>query len=359
MTETGGNFMIAMMRRLRSGAGGIRFDRTALSAVALSIVLLYGAALGESFGWLPNGIWLGERTAGTGGPTWLAERRAPRPPKEMRGAAPWLVKPVETTGALVDFFRRVDYRLDAVREGDQSGPRIVVEQVPTDLHRLEPAAHRKRVFIKLILPLVLFENERILADRKRLVELNEDIKRFGRIPDPGDRAWLSRMCERYGLDVADANALLRRLDVIPPSLAVAQAAEESGWGTSRFVRLGNAVFGQRTFAVGAGLVPLRRGENSTYEVRSFGRLLDSVAAYMFNLNSHSAYGRFRRAREHLRRTRGEIDGHALASTLDRYSERRGAYVRAIRAIIFSGGLRELDRARLRDGRVVATVKPEA
>jgi Bax protein len=263
-----------------------------------------------------------------------------------------------SVSALVDAFQKVDYRLDAVRKGDQPVPRIIVEKLPADLHRLESLSQRKRVFIKLILPLVLYVNEQILTERGRLVELREDIDRFGRIPDPSDRAWLARMGERYGLDTLEIDALLRRIDMIPPSLAVAQAAEESGWGSSRFAREGNAVFGQYTFVSGSGLVPLRRDKDRIHEVRSFSRLLDSVGAYMFNLNYHRAYGKFRRAREHQRKSRGRIDGYALAGTLKRYSERGDAYVKTIRAIIKSGGLRALDRARLGAGAPPARVEPK-
>ncbi len=342
-----------MIKRRRSPAPGFRFDRTALLTLAACVASLYGAALSEAVGWLPQRGWLGEHAAYARATTWPTVWRVPEPADQAQSMAPWLFKGVESVGALVDFFRRVDYQLEAVRQGDQPVPRVVIEQMPADLHGLEPAAQRKRVFIKLILPLVLFVNERILADRERLAELREDIRRFGRIPDPRDRAWLDHRRECYGVDVLDIEALLRRIDVIPPSLAVAQAAVESGWGTSRFVREGNAVFGQRTFAKGAGLVPLRRGEGETHEVRSFGRLLDSVAGYMFNLNSHHAYAAFRRARERQRKTHGELDGHALASTLKRYSERRGAYVQAIREIIETGDLRALDRARLGNGRATA------
>lgn len=333
---------------------GVRFDFAALAVVASSVLLLYALLLGEVAGWLPAPDGGAQRAAGAWAPALPVVR--PEPPGSAQAVrpAPWL----GSVSALVDAFQEADYRLDAVRKGDQAVPRIIVEKLPADLHRLESLPKRKRVFIKLILPLVLYVNEQILSERGRLVELREDIDRFGRIPDPNDRAWLARMGERYGLDTLDIDALLRRIDMIPPSLAVAQAAEESGWGSSRFAREGNAVFGQYTYVSGAGLVPLQRDKDQIHEVRSFSRLLDSVGAYMFNLNYHRAYGKFRRAREHQRKSRGRIDGYALAGTLKRYSERGDAYVKTIRAIIKSGGLRALDRARLGAGAPPARVEPK-
>lgn len=333
---------------------GVRFDSAALAVVASSVVLLYALLLGEAAGWLPASDGVAQRAAGAWAPALPIGR--PEPPDSAQAVrpAPWL----GSVSALVDAFQKVDYRLDAVRKGDQPVPRIIVEKLPADLHRLESLSQRKRVFIKLILPLVLYVNEQILSERGRLVELREDVDRFGRIPDPRDRAWLARMGERYGLDTLDIDALLRRIDMIPPSLAVAQAAEESGWGSSRFAREGNAVFGQYTYVSGSGLVPLQRDKDRSHEVRSFSRLLDSVGAYMFNLNYHRAYGKFRRTREHQRKSRGRIDGYALAGTLERYSERGGAYVKTIRAIIKSGGLRALDRARLGAGAPPAQAEPK-
>jgi Bax protein len=336
-----------------------RFDFVAMSVVATTILFLYGAVLGEAVGWLPQSGWIRGYAVESGAPIWFSRQRVPLSEDNLRIGPTWRVHPVKSASALADYFQRVDYRLQPVRDGIQQVPRIVIEQMPEDLHSLKPALQRKRVFIKLLLPLVLFVNERIWADRGRLIELREDIRRFGVIPDPSDRRWLRRMCKQYGLDVVNVDALLRHIDVIPPSLAIAQAAEETGWGTSRFVREGNAVFGQRTFEDDTGLVPKRREEGETYQVRAFGRLLDSVAAYMFNLNSHHAYAAFRRARDHQRKTLGDLDGHTLAGTLERYSERRKAYVEAIREIIKTGGLRALDRARLGDGNLAARSAPKA
>lgn len=323
-----------MHRRLKDP----RFAYGSLGLVALSVFLLFAMALGGGEGRRLDPAALVRQ--GDIRIPWMV--RAPQTVVTPQGAA---MSAISIHG-LEEYFRRVDYRLSGVRRGEQAVPRIFVDRIPPDLAMLRSPRERKHAFVKMMLPLVLAANERILAERQRLIALRG---RSGAL-DPGERAWLERMSARYGLEAPDIEALLRRVDAVPPSLALAQAAEESGWGTSRFVREGNAVFGQRTFAAGAGLVPRRRVNGETHEVRSFGRLLDSVASYMTNLNSHYAYGEFRRVREEQRRKLNFLDGYALAPTLNGYSERGEDYTRRLRSIIRSNGLRALDRARFRDDR---------
>jgi Bax protein len=260
-----------------------------------------------------------------------------------------------TVSSLVSVFRRTDYRLGSVLSGEMSVPRILVDAMPADIAGVKSPADRKRVFIQLMLPLALRVNEQILVERERLTKMNEKLGGFFGTLDPDEAEWLDGMRRRYGLETADIGALLRRVDVVPPSLALAQAAEESGWGTSRFAREGNALFGQRTFAQGKGLVPLSRGEGQNFEVMIYDRLLDSVAAYMANLNSHRAYKEFRLAREYQRKTWGLLDGYDLAGTLERYSERGEAYVGTIRSIIANNDLRTLDSAQLGDGATIVAI----
>ncbi|MFQ5958586.1 MAG: glucosaminidase domain-containing protein [Alphaproteobacteria bacterium] len=307
----------------------LRFEYTSLGFVVLSVVLLYGLALSGPAAVIRDGDILA---------AWVV--RAPQSMVMAWGSA---VGEVSIRG-LEEYSRRVDYRLGGVRRGEHAVPRILVDRIPPELAMLRSPRERKRAFVKVMLPLVLAANERILAERRRLIELRGKSGAF----EPGERAWLEHMSARYNLETPDVEALLRRVDAVPPSLALAQAAEESGWGTSRFVREGNALFGQRTFAAGSGLIPLQRDESETHEVRSFKRLLDSVASYMTNLNSHYAYDEFRKAREEQRKIRDSLDGYALARTLTGYSERGAEYTRTIRSIIRSNGLRALDRARFRD-----------
>ncbi len=333
-------------------ADNLRFEHAALAVVMVSVVSLYGLVLGEKAATLATTVEPGESVVRAPGPG----RASPALPAAV-AVALRLVKPAGSVSALRDLFRKVDYHLDDVRSGRQPVPRILVDQIPVDLHRLDTLTERKRVFIKLMLPLVLSVNEGILADRRRLIELRAKARPVLGALDRHERAWLERLRERYGLRARDLDALLARVDMVPPSLAIAQAVEESGWGTSRFVREGNAVFGQRSFVRGAGLVPLRRDAGEKHEVRSFERLLDSVVGYAINLNRHPAYREFRMARKIQRAAQGTLDGYALAGTLERYSEDRDAYIRRIRMLIETNGLRAFDRAWLDDGATKARSEP--
>ena len=171
-----------------------------------------------------------------------------------------------------------------------------------------------------MLPIVLQVNEEIMAERKRLWALRTRL-RMGRRLDAIERLWLIVRAERYGVARGDIDGLLRRLDVIAPSMALAQAAEESGWGTSRFARQGNAIFGQWVFAEPGALTPMRRDKGKAHGIRTFASLLDGARSYARNLNSHRAYGAFRALRAKLRRAGKPLDGALLAGTLVRYSKR--------------------------------------
>ena len=143
-------------------------------------------------------------------------------------------------------FARLGYDLESVVRKDQPVPRVFLASLPRDMKEIREIKTRKALFFKSILPLVLQVNEEILEDRKRLWGLRTAM-RMGRQISAVDRLWLSVVRDRYRVKSDDIDELLRRVDVIPPSIALAQAAEESGWGTSRFVREGNAIFGQWTF----------------------------------------------------------------------------------------------------------------
>jgi Bax protein len=165
----------------------------------------------------------------------------------------------------------------------------------------------------------------------------------------GGRYWMSRLAHDYGLKEIDFAALKARVDIIPASLALAQAANESGWGTSRFVREGNALFGQWTWDSSQGIAPKDRQEGKgNYSVRSFPDLGGSVSAYMRNLNTHSAYKTLRKTRAAMRASGKAPSGHALAGGLLRYSQRGKAYVEEIRGMISYDDFQRFDSARLGD-----------
>jgi len=248
--------------------------------------------------------------------------------------------------SLAQGFARIGYHFDRVRDEGAPVPRVFLAKLPEDLHAVPEVALKKTVFFQTMLPLVLKENERILADRHRLHGLKVK-KALGRKLPARDRLWLAVMAERYKVKDENVDALLQRVDVIPPSLAMAQAAEESGWGTSRFAQAGNALFGQWTTTGDEGIVPNARDEGADHKVKTFETLSQSVAAYMRNLNTHRAYRAFRTARTKMRQAGAPLDGFALAGTLTRYSERGPKYVKSVRTIIDSNGLSALDDARLK------------
>lgn len=255
--------------------------------------------------------------------------------------------PAPSAAQLWDTFLGLDYRWDEVQSGEPV-PRLRMTRLPHDLGQVSEIPLRKAIFFKAVLPLVLQANERIAADRERLWALRHRA-RMGAHILAQDRIWLMAQAESYGTKPFDFDELLTRMDVVPPSLALAQSAEESGWGTSRFVREGNALFGQYTTATDGHLVPAGLEDRPGIRVQAFNRLLDSVHAYALNLNTHNAYRRFRDVRAAMRTEGTTVDGMQLAQTLDRYSARGNAYVRTILSLIRGNRLSALDGARLAEG----------
>ncbi len=250
-----------------------------------------------------------------------------------------------TAGSLRATFGRLGYRLDNIKSGVKQVPRVFLAELPGDLAQVPENKQRKALFFKAMLPLVLQVNEEILTDRRQLWSLRYRIG-LGEKPSAAESLWLRVMTERYDVKAGDISALISRIDIVPPALALAQAAEESGWGTSRFAKEGNAIFGQWTFSSSDGLTPLKRDEGKNHQVKAFDSLIDSVRAYTMNLNSHRAYKGFRSARQAIRRVGGPLDSRVLAGTLLKYSERGVAYVTALRGLIDFNGLSPLDDARL-------------
>ena len=230
------------------------------------------------------------------------------------------------------------YTLEGVRAAEVEVPRLYAARLPADLPNLDSIDVRKQVFVKLLLPLVLAENERILADRERLLRLRDEVYAGGSL-DPVDAVWLGTIAERYGVKPRFPDVLpelARRVDAVPPSLAIGQAALETGWGTSAVAQRGHAMFGQ--------MIAISDGDRTM--VRRFGQLAHAVEAYALNLNTHKAYGRFRAKRADQRAKSQAPDGYELALTLANYSERKTDYVRDVRGIIRANRLRPLDSARL-------------
>jgi len=230
------------------------------------------------------------------------------------------------------------FELDKVLAGAAPVPRLYFASLPGDLDRVGDFAQRKATFLKAALPLVLLINESIIADRRRLLALRDE-HAAGFNPQPDDRAWLADLVQRYKLRAVDFDELLRRVDAIPPSLAIGQAATETGWGTSRPALKGNALFGQM-------IVVNLPGDDGTPVptpvVQSFDDLYNGVRAYAENLNTHPAYAEFRRLRAQLRESGETPDGYRLIGALLPYSERGADYVADVRTMIRTNDLGRLD-----------------
>ncbi|MBV1901710.1 MAG: glucosaminidase domain-containing protein, partial [Kordiimonadaceae bacterium] len=218
-------------------------------------------------------------------------------------------------------------------------PRVYLSRLPEVLPEIHHAPKKKRLFTSTMLPIILRANELIIADRGRLIALRK--KLLGQQPlKRVEREWLYTTARSYKeklpktLKADDINILLFKIDVIPPSLALAQAAIETGWGTSKFAQQGNALFGEWVWDKNAaGIVPSGREEGKTHRIKSFEYLLDSVRSYMVNLNRHHSYTDLRHRRAELRQHSLIVTGAALAPALSSYSQRGTDYVNDVLSII--------------------------
>jgi Bax protein len=272
--------------------------------------------------------------------------KGPPPPYRGPSPSPSLEYRASTVDALRARFEALEYSLDAVRRRESTVPRVFVTQLPQDLSRIESVDARKELFLSAILPLILKVNERLAADRSRLLRIKRELESKGRVSE-NDSDWLAGSQEVYSAESGDLRALTARVDEIPVSLALAQAATESGWGTSRFAILGNALFGQWTEDRNVrGLRPAKRSDSRSHRVRAFETLIRSVWNYALNLNTHPGYREFRQARASARHAGRPLSGNLLASTLSRYSERGAVYTEELRTIIRANRLSELDGANL-------------
>jgi Bax protein len=235
---------------------------------------------------------------------------------------------------------------------DRGVPSIILENFPADLGTIREVTEKKRIFFLSLLPMVLLINHEISQQRDevlRILHLHEQ----GKSLSEDDRSHLWQLTRTYRLegdplhDGRLREELLHRIDTLPPSMVLAQAATESAYGTSRFALLGNNLFGQWTYSPGSGLVPEGRAAGKTHEVRRFPTLYDSVRSYALNLNTHGAYKTLRLKRAAARASGEPLRGSDLAEGLHHYSERRGDYVREIRAIIRDNQLASLSATTLR------------
>ena len=236
-------------------------------------------------------------------------------------------------------FEDTNYTLDDVRKKKLVKP-VALTLLPGEIKMIENTNQRKEFFIQIILPLILQENNNIRIDRKRLFSIinksnNTDL----------EKKWLQKKYKQYGVSSKDLSTLKIRMDEIPVSLAIAQAAKETGWGTSRFAQEGNALFGQWTWS-GEGLKPKDADKNQGHKVMKFNVLQASVRAYQRNLNTHSSYRNLRKARAELRDKGKALDSLVLVKYLNQYAETGEKYVEVLTQIIKQNNLKDFDDAKL-------------
>ena len=244
-----------------------------------------------------------------------------------------------SASTIEQLFKDTDYTLSKVRKSKKVKP-IRLSLLPNEIKQIESSKKRKSLFIQIILPLILEENNLILIDRKRLFSILNKNKNSKK-----EINWLNRKFKQYGVLNKDIPTLKVRMDIIPVSLAIAQAAKETGWGTSRFALEGNALFGQWTWS-GEGIKPAGAESDTKHKVMKFKVLKASVRAYQRNLNTHSSYKNFRQLRAQLRDDSEKLDSLLLADQLDNYAETGKEYTKILKQIINQNSLKDFDDVKL-------------
>ena len=240
---------------------------------------------------------------------------------------------------LEELFKDTKYNLKKIRKDKIVKP-VIISLLPNEIKKIENTKKRKNLFIQIVLPLILEENNRIRVDRKKLFSiLNKNIN------SNLEKRWINKKFKQYGVVNKDLSTLKIRMDMVPVSLAIAQSAKETGWGTSRFALEGNALFGQWTWE-GEGIKPSGADTNSTHKVMKFKVLKASVRAYIRNLNTHRSYKSFRRERAEQRDNFEKFNSLELANHLDKYAETGKQYVKILKQIIKQNSLTDFDDAKI-------------
>jgi len=244
-----------------------------------------------------------------------------------------------SASTIEQLFEDTNYSLSEVRKSKKVKP-IRLSLLPNEIKQIESSKKRKSLFIQIILPLILEENNLILLDRKKLFSILNKNKNSKK-----EINWLNRKFKQYGVLNKDIPTLKVRMDIVPVSLAIAQAAKETGWGTSRFALEGNALFGQWTWS-GDGIKPAGADSDTKHKVMKFRVLKASVRAYQRNLNTHSSYKNFRQLRAQLRDDSASLDSLLLADQLDNYAETGKEYTKILKQIINQNSLKDFDDVKL-------------
>jgi Bax protein len=252
------------------------------------------------------------------------------------------------TRVTLNLFEDLKYDLKSIRTGALVKP-IYLSKLPKDLKKIKSTKTKKDTFIKIVMPLILDENNKILENRKKLFKILAKPNNTR-----GERLWLKRRFEDYSIKNEDITELKIRMDIVPVSIAIAQAAKESGWGTSRFALEGNAMFGQWTWGK-KGIAPLEREKDKGHKILKFPILRSSVQAYKNNLNTHKGYREFREKRAELRKKNKKISGLELVQYLHNYAATGSEYTKVLKKIIDQNQLTDFDSAVLMNSNQSSTL----
>jgi Bax protein len=244
-----------------------------------------------------------------------------------------------SAATIKQLFEDTGYNLNDVRKKKLVKP-VALTLLPQEIKMIESTKKRKDFFIQIVLPLIIQENNNIRLDRKILFNIINKSNNT-----TAEKQWLEKKYKQYGINSRDLSTLKIRMDEIPASLAIAQAAKETGWGTSRFAQEGNALFGQWTWS-GEGLKPKDAEKGKGHKVMKFNVLQASVRAYQRNLNTHSTYKDFRKARAEFRDLNKPLDSIELSKYLIKYAETGNQYVEVLQKIIRQNKLQDFDDAKL-------------
>ena len=244
------------------------------------------------------------------------------------------------TQTVLNLFEDLEYDLKRVRNKKKVKP-IYFTRLPKNLSTIKNIKEKKETFLQILLPLIVAENEKIKEDRKYLLKI------LKKNESEESKKWLNKKYKAYKVTDKNINELIEKIDIIPTSIALAQAAKESGWGTSRFALEGNAIYGQWTWN-GDGIEPLEKNKDQNHKILKFPLLRASVKAYITNLNTHRGYKSFRIKRAVLRKANKKLAGIELIHELENYAQNGKEYTRILEQIIKQNDLDELETVTIDD-----------
>jgi len=216
--------------------------------------------------------------------------------------------------------------------------------LPDYYYKIKDVKKQKQAFINIMLPLIQNENRKILVLRRKILKIFADPFYMLNVKD---LLFLAKVARKYKIkNITDKEEFLKKIDIIPPSLALAQAAIESAWGKSRFARLANNIYGHWEYS-DKGLKPKSKYDfvNVTYSIKIFPSIEDSIKAYMLNLNRNRAYRLFRKKRYDFRKEGKIFTGIEAAKTLKNYSQLKEEYVKRLITLIKSNDLLKYDEGK--------------